>query len=88
MPVNAHGRQGRRTYPFMRRVLGTDLGSENAKRTVELVFAPTKLNRRLDRFRRRGRSPCLSEWWLVEWCLVTATHTAPAHKHHMASATV
>jgi hypothetical protein len=37
--------------------------------TVEPVFAQMKFNRRLDRFMRRGRAPCRSEWRLM-----AATH--------------
>ena len=32
--------------------------------TVEPVVGQTKFNRRLDRFKRRGRSGCGSEWRL------------------------
>jgi len=37
--------------------------------TIEPVFTPTKFNRRIDRFPRRGRAACRSEWRLI-----TATH--------------
>jgi hypothetical protein len=37
--------------------------------TVEPVFGQTKFNRRLDRFLRRGRAACRSEWRLI-----AATH--------------
>lgn len=36
---------------------------------IEPVFADTKFNRRMDRFLRRGRSACRSEWRLI-----AATH--------------
>jgi len=36
---------------------------------IEPVFANTKFNRRIDRFLRRGRAACRSEWRLI-----TATH--------------
>jgi hypothetical protein len=36
---------------------------------IEPVFANTKFNRRYDRFLRRGRSACRSEWRLIN-----ATH--------------
>jgi len=36
---------------------------------IEPVFANTKFNRRFDRFLRRGRAACRSEWRLI-----TATH--------------
>jgi len=56
----------------MRRVLASDQGGElYAKRQgmIEPVFAHTKFNRRMDRFQRRGRAACRSEWRLM-----TATH--------------
>jgi hypothetical protein len=73
-------------YAFMRRVLQTDIGAAlYAKRQVmiEPVFANTKLNRRIDRFARRGRSACRSEWRLI-----TATHNLlKLHKHQLALTT-
>jgi len=72
-------------YAFMRRVLATDIGAAlYAKRQelIEPVFANTKFNRRIDRFQRRGRAACRSEWRLV-----TATHNLlKLHKHHLALA--
>jgi hypothetical protein len=72
-------------YAFMRRVLQTDIGAAlYAKRQelIEPVFANTKFNRRIDRFRRRGRAACRSEWRLI-----TATHNLlKLHKHHLALA--
>jgi Transposase DDE domain len=59
-------------YAFMRRVLTTPTGAElYRKRTamIEPVFADTKFNREIDRFQRRGRAACRSEWRLI-----TATH--------------
>jgi hypothetical protein len=56
----------------MRRVLDTDLGGGlYAKRRgmIEPVFGHTKFNGRCDRFQRRGRAACRSEWRLI-----TATH--------------
>ena len=56
----------------MRRVLATELGGalyRKRKVMIEPVFANTKFNRRIDRFQRRGRSACRSEWRLI-----TATH--------------
>jgi len=32
---------------------------------IEPVFADTKFNRRIDRFQRRGRAACRSEWRLI-----------------------
>jgi transposase len=59
-------------YAFMRRVLSTDHGGALYARRrgmIEPVFAHTKFNRRADRFQRRGRAACRSEWRLI-----TATH--------------
>ena len=67
----------------MRRVLQTDIGATlYAKRQqlIEPVFANTKFNRRIDRFARRGRAACRSEWRLI-----TATHhLLKLHKHQLA----
>ena len=54
------------------RVLATERGGTlYAKREgmIEPVFADTKVNRRCDRFQRRGRSAARSEWRLI-----AATH--------------
>jgi transposase len=78
IPPDAGKRKGARPgwdgglYAFMRRVLSTDHGGgPYAKRQgmIEPVFAQTKYNRRADRFQRRGRAACRSEWRLI-----TATH--------------
>jgi hypothetical protein len=78
IPPDASKRKGTRPgwdggfYSFMRGVLETDRGGGlYAKRqgTIEPVFGHTKFNRRYDRFQRRGRSACRSEWRLI-----TATH--------------
>jgi len=67
----------------MRRVLKTDRGSElyrKRKTMIETVFADTKFNRRIDRFLRRGRAACRSEWRLI-----TATHNlTKLHSHQIA----
>jgi hypothetical protein len=72
-------------YAFMRRVLQTERGGElyrKRKAIVEPMFANTKYNRRLDRFRRRGRAAARSEWRLI-----TATHNLlKLHQHQMAMA--
>lgn len=74
IPPDAGKRKGTRPgwdggfYAFMRRVLATDLGGGlYAKRQgmIEPVFADTKFNRRIDRYLRRGRSACRSEWRLT-----------------------
>ena len=54
-------------YAFMRRVLQTEQGKalyRKRKATVEPVFGQIKFNRGFDRFGRRGRSACRSEWRL------------------------
>jgi hypothetical protein len=51
----------------MRRVLSTEQGKalyRKRKATVEPVFGQMKFNRRFDRFGRRGRLACRSEWRL------------------------
>jgi transposase len=72
-------------YAFMRRVLATEHGAELYRKrqtTVEPVFAQMKFNRRLDRFMRRGRAPCRSEWRLI-----AATHNLlKLHGHQTALA--
>ena len=91
IPPDAGKRRGARPgwdgsrYAFMRRVLETELGKQlYGKRqvTIEPVFANTKFNRRLDRFLRRCRSACRSEWRLI-----TATHNLlKLHTHGIATA--
>ena len=70
---------------FMRRVLETDHGGglyRKRQGMIEPVFADTKFNRRIDRFQRRGRSACRSEWRLI-----TATHNLlKLFRHQMAPA--
>ena len=88
---DAHKRKGERPgwqgglYAFMRRVLATDPGGELYARRqtmIEPVFAHTKFNRRCDRFLRRGRAACRSEWRLIN-----ATHNLlKLHKHTIAPA--
>jgi 2-hydroxychromene-2-carboxylate isomerase len=91
IPPDADKRKGARPgwrggrYAFMRNVLETDAGAAlYGKRQVmiEPVFANTKFNRRLDRFLRRGRAACRSEWRLI-----TATHNLlKLHTHKTATA--
>ena len=78
IPPDAGTRKGARPgwdggpYAFMRRVLATEHGGglyRKRQALVEPVFADTKFNRRLDRFLRRGRAACRSEWRLI-----AATH--------------
>jgi transposase len=72
-------------YAFMRRVVASEHGKavyRKRQATVEPVFAQVKFNRRLDRFLRRGRAACRSEWRLM-----TATHNLlRLHNHRMAAA--
>jgi transposase len=74
IPPDANKRKGARPgwdgglYAFMRRVLATATGAElYRKRTamIEPVFGDTKFNRKIDRFQRRGRAACRSEWRLI-----------------------
>ena len=73
-------------YEFMRRVMATEAGGKlYSKRQcmVEPVFAQVKTNRRIDRFKRRGRAAARSEWRLI-----AATHNLlKLHRHQLASAT-
>ena len=72
-------------YDFMRRVLATERGGELYRKRqpmIEPVFAQTKFNRGLDRFRRRGRGAVRTEWRLI-----TATHNLlKLHRHALAAA--
>jgi hypothetical protein len=72
-------------YAFMRRVLVTELGGglyRKRKAMIEPVFGHTTFNRRIDRFQRRGRSACRSEWRLI-----TAAHNLlKLYGHHIAAA--
>src|SRR5919197_293861 len=72
-------------YDQMRRVLATDRGNELYRKRqpmIEPVFAQTKFNRGLDRFRRRGRGAVRAEWRLI-----TATHNLlKLHRHTLAAA--
>lgn len=67
-------------YAFMRSVLQTPLGSDlygKRQSMIEPIFGDTKFNRRCDRFQRRGRSACRSEWRLI-----AATHNLlKLHRH-------
>jgi transposase len=92
VPPDAGKRKGNRpgwdggAYAFMRRVLATDTGRalyRKRQAIIEPVFGQTKFNRRIDRFQRRGRAACSSEWRLI-----TATHNLlKLHSHQIAPAT-
>jgi Transposase DDE domain len=70
----------------MRRVIATEVGGElYSKRQcmVEPVFAQIKTNRRIDRFKRRGRAAVRSEWRVI-----AATHNLlKLHRHQLAAPT-
>jgi transposase len=72
-------------YAFMRRVLSTDQAKalyRKRQATVEPVFGQMKFNRGFDRFGRRGRSACRSEWRLFG-----ASHNLlKLHSHRIAAA--
>jgi transposase len=73
-------------YDFMRRVIATERGGELYSRRqcmVEPVFAQIKANRRIGRFKRRGREAARSEWRLI-----AATHNLlKLHRHSLRVAT-
>jgi transposase len=91
VPPDAGKRRGTRPgwdggrYAFMRRVLESEAGGalySRRKGLIEPVFANTKFNRGFDRFLRRGRAACRSEWRLI-----TATHNLlKLHRHEIALA--
>ena len=91
IPPDAKSRKGTRPgwdggyYAFMRRVLSSGRGGElygQRQAIIEPVFADTKFNRGIDRFRRRGRAAVRAEWRLI-----TATHNLlKLHRHATAAA--
>jgi transposase len=91
IPPDASSRKGARPgwdgglYAFMRRVLASDRGGElygQRQAIIEPVFANTKFNRGIDRFRRRGRAAVRTEWRLI-----TATHNLlKLHRHTLSAA--
>lgn len=72
-------------YDFMRRVIATESGGalySQRQWMVEPVFAQIKANRRIERFKRRGRAAARSEWRLI-----AATHNLlKLHRHTLAAA--
>ncbi len=86
IPPDAKSRKGARPgwnggyYAFMRRVLASERGGElyrQRQAIIEPIFANTKFNRGIDRFRRRGRAAVRAEWRLI-----TATHNLlKLHRH-------
>ena len=91
IPPDAKSRKGTRPgwdgglYAFMLRVLASERGGElyaQRQAIIEPVFANTKFNRGIDRFRRRGRAAVRAEWRLI-----TATHNLlKLHRHAAAAA--
>jgi hypothetical protein len=78
IPPDAGKRKGTRRgwdggpYAFMRSVLDSEPGGAiyaQRKAMIEPVFGDVKFTRHIDRFQRRGRAACRSEWRLI-----TATH--------------
>ena len=91
IPPDAKSRSGSRPgwdgghYAFMRRVLSTERGGQlyrQRQSMIEPVFAQTKFNRGIDRFRRRGRAAVRAEWRLIN-----ATHNLlKLHRHDLTTA--
>lgn len=73
-------------YDFMRRVLATESGGalySQRQWMIEPVFAQIKANRRIERFKRKGRAAASSEWRLI-----AATHNLlKLYRHSLAAAT-
>jgi hypothetical protein len=78
IPPDANKRKGARPgwsgglYAFMRRALATPAGAALYRKRsamIEPVFGDIRFNRKIDRFQRRGRAACRSEWRLI-----TASH--------------
>ena len=69
----------------MRRGLASEHGGElygQRQAIIEPVFANTKFNRGIDRFRGRGRGAVRTEWRLI-----TATHNLlKLHRHALSTA--
>jgi len=91
VPPDSSRRKGKRpgwdggAYAFMRRVLATEAGSALYRKRqwmIEPVFGDTKFNRRSDRFLRRGRAACRSEWRLIN----ATGNLLKLHRHQTAAA--
>ena len=91
IPPDAANRKGVRpgwqggAYAFMRRVLATDHGGSLYRRRqamIEPVFADIKFNRGCNRFLRRGRSACRSEWRLIN----ATANLLKLHRHSLQAA--
>lgn len=74
-------------YAFMRAVIASERGGGLYKfrqKLIEPVFGHTKHNRQIERFHRRGRAACRTEWHLI-----TTTHNLmKLHRHQLATAAV
>jgi hypothetical protein len=69
-------------YDHMRRVLQSDYGGglcHKRQGMIEPVFAQTKSNRGMSRFRRRGRPAVRTEWRLIN----TTHNLLKLHKHQL-----
>jgi hypothetical protein len=91
IPPDAATRKGARpgwqggAYEFMRRVLATDHGGalyRKRQAMIEPVFADTKFNRGCNRFLRRGRAACRSEWRLIN----ATGNLLKLHRHSLQAA--
>ena len=91
IPPDAATRKGARpgwqggAYEFMRRVLATDHGGAlycKRQGMIEPVFADTKFNRGCNRFLRRGRAACRSEWRLIN----ATGNLLKLHRHSLQAA--
>jgi transposase len=92
VPPDSRNRHGPRAgwiggmYTWMRLVLDHEPGNTLYRKRpamIEPVFADEKHNRGIDRFQRRGRAACHSEWRLIN-----ATHNLlKLHRHRIAPAT-
>ena len=71
-------------YDSMRSMLATPEGRalyRQRQATIEPVFGQLKFNRQIQRFQRRGRAACRSEWRLI-----AATHNLlKLHRHRIAA---
>ncbi len=92
VPPDSGRRKGKRpgwdggAYAFMRRVLATDLGRvlyRKRQSMIEPVFGDIKFNRGNNRFLRRGRAACRSEWRLIN----ATGNLLKLHRHRTAPAT-
>src|SRR3954453_5211777 len=91
IPPDAKSRKGTRPgwdgglAAVLPRILASDRGGDlyrQPQAIIEPIFANTKFNRGIDRFRRRGRGAVRTEWRLI-----TATHNLlKLHRHTLTAA--